>query len=71
MKTSDFDPFYGVTKSANYIGIHRTTLDRWRKDGVAPEPDGYTPTGGPRWKRSTLDRMLRESRARMPKGNYG
>jgi len=60
MKT-DSDPNYGPSKAAEHAGVSRGTWYRWLKEGIAPPPDGRTPTGDPRWKRSTIDRLLRES----------
>jgi predicted DNA-binding transcriptional regulator AlpA len=56
----DRDCYLNATDIAEYLGVHRVTFYRWRRDHKFPPPDGRTPYGDPRWKRSTVDEVMRD-----------
>ena len=58
---SEFDPHYGIGRAADYIGVHRTTLTRYIKQGKL-KIDGRAPNGDIRIKQSTLDRLLQQDK---------
>lgn len=60
-KPASFDPHYGVTRAANYVGVHRTTIRRYVRSGKL-KPDGRTPNGDDRFKQSTLEQLLHVGR---------
>lgn len=51
----DDDDKLNLSDAAAYLGVHRSTLTRWRARGVVPVI--ATPGGLPRFRRSDLDRL--------------
>ncbi len=49
-------------QAAAYLNVSITTLQRWRRQGIGP-PSIVLPNGYRRFRRSDLDRWLREHEA--------
>lgn len=43
----------GPTEIADLLGVHRVTVDRWRRDGDLPPPDAVL-ARGPVWRTSRI-----------------
>jgi len=58
MHTGALDPILRTKAAAEYLGVSRATLARWRKLGHFPQPAriGLAAIG---WRRSVLDGFIR------------
>ena len=43
----------GPVEIAEMFGVHAVSVDRWRRDGILPEPDAWL-RRGPVWLRETI-----------------
>ncbi len=50
----------GPKEISEMFGVHRVTVDRWRREEVLPEPEGYLAMG-PVWTRSRIEKWGRET----------
>jgi len=62
--TSVEDPWIGPSEAAKLLGCDRGTFYNWRKSGMVPKPAGFTPTGRPKWRRSTINKIIEEGVAK-------
>lgn len=56
------DPIFRPKRAAEYLGVHRSTLQQWVKDGTlaAPLQLGQRAVG---WRQSDLDAFIESRRA--------
>jgi hypothetical protein len=48
------------TAAAKRAGCSRDSWYRWGRTGSRPAPDGYSPSGTPVWRASTVDRLFEQ-----------
>ena len=56
--------YHSKTDLANRYRVTTRTVDRWRVDGLFPEPDLILPNGAPRWSDDTVVAHERDSVAK-------
>ena len=54
------DRYLSTEEAATYLGVHRKSIPRWRRDGTFPDPDFWLGRS-PGWRRETLDQWRRDT----------
>lgn len=59
-KPQQFQQWMTMGELAEYLGKSRSTIKRWVRAGVVPEPDARTPNGWGLWSPTQVAEILRK-----------